>query len=112
MLVFYELCTVIWAWKHSEKVNMLLDKMLQKVLKRITFCRTEEGANDLWASASISLLSPLISKVSQAQTIERQGSTAQHPQGKERECVYTNEGEKKEEKEREGGGGSLQKQKG
>lgn len=46
VLMFYELCTIIWAWKYSEKVSRLLDKMLRNVLKRITLCRTEGGAND------------------------------------------------------------------
>lgn len=47
VLMFCELCTVIWAWKHSGKVNMLLDKMVQSVLERIDLCRAEGGANDL-----------------------------------------------------------------
>lgn len=66
VFMFYELCAIIWGWKHVEKVNMVLDKILENILKRIVLCRAEVRANALLSSSihSCFFLSPVISEVS------------------------------------------------
>lgn len=70
VLMFYELSTIIWEWKHAEKVNMVLDKILENILKRTVLCRAEGRANDPLSFSIYPLyfffLSPLISKISHA----------------------------------------------
>lgn len=31
--MFHEVCTIIWGWKQVEKVNMVLDEILEKCVR-------------------------------------------------------------------------------
>lgn len=105
--MFYELSTIIWEWKHAEKVNMVLDKILENILERIVLCRAEGGANDpLSFSIYSAFFFPIDFKSLSCSDNWKRRSHPPHPQVREREFVHSN-GRKKREGKKKGRNRSL-----